>query len=67
MVEMATEIAVACSEQFFACRFITVDADIEHSGSVINFYLKNGFVCNEETNNKRRKTISMRRDVLFRA
>jgi hypothetical protein len=30
MIEMAVEIAVACNEQFFACRFITVDADIEH-------------------------------------
>ena len=67
MVEMATEIAVACNEQYFACRFITVDADIEHNESVINFYLKNGFVPNEEIKNKRRKTISMRRDILFKA
>ena len=65
MVEMATEIAVACNEQHFACRFITVDADIEHNESVINFYLKNGFVPNEETTNKRRKTISMRKDILL--
>ena len=65
MIEMATEIAVACNEQYFACRFITVDADIEHNETVINFYLKNGFISNEETNNKRRKTISMRRDILF--
>jgi len=67
MVEMATEIAVACNEQYFACRFITVDADIEHNETVINFYLKNSFISNEETNNKRRKTISMRRDILFKA
>jgi len=67
MVEMATEIAVACNEQYFACRFITVDADIEHNESVINFYLKNGFIPNEGTTNKKRKTISMRRDILFRA
>jgi len=67
MVEMAIEIAVACNEQHFACRFITVDADIEHNESVINFYLKNGFIPNEETTNKRRKTISMRRDILFMA
>jgi ribosomal protein S18 acetylase RimI-like enzyme len=66
MIEMAIEIAVACNEQFFACRFITVDADIEHNEGVINFYLKNGFVSNEETNNKRRKTVSMRRDILFK-
>jgi ribosomal protein S18 acetylase RimI-like enzyme len=67
MVEMAIEIAEACNEQYFACRFITVDADIEHNESVLNFYLKNGFIPNEETNNKRRKTISMRRDILFKA
>ena len=66
MVEMAIEIAEACNEQHFACRFITVDADIEHNESVLNFYLKNGFTPNEETNNKRRKTISMRRDILFK-
>jgi ribosomal protein S18 acetylase RimI-like enzyme len=67
MIEMAIEIAGACNEQFFACRFITVDADIEHNESVINFYLKNGFISNEETSSKRRKTVSMRRDILFKA
>jgi ribosomal protein S18 acetylase RimI-like enzyme len=67
MIEMAIEIAGACNEQFFACRFITVDADIEHNESVITFYLKNGFISNEETNTKRRKTVSMRRDILFKA
>jgi hypothetical protein len=41
--------------------------DIEHNETVLNFYLKNGFIPNEETSNKRRKTISMRRDILFRA
>ena len=66
MIEMAIEIAGACNEQFFACRFITLDADIEHNESVINFYLKNGFIPNEETYNKRRKTVSMRRDILFK-
>ena len=67
MVDMAIQIAEACNEQFFACRFITVDADIEHNEHVMNFYQKNGFISNEETNNERRKTISMRRDILFMA
>ena len=67
MVEMAIQIAESCNEQHFACRFITVDADIEHNETVINFYLKNGFTPNEETSGKRRKTISMRRDILFKA
>ncbi|GBU28517.1 hypothetical protein R84B8_02076 [Treponema sp. R8-4-B8] len=65
MIEMAIEIAESCNEQHFAYRFITVDADIEHNESVLNFYQKNGFIPNEETNNKRRKTISMCRDILF--
>jgi ribosomal protein S18 acetylase RimI-like enzyme len=67
MIDMAIQIAESCNEQYFACRFITVDADIEHNESVMKFYLKNGFIPNEETNNKRRKTISMRRDILFKA
>ena len=67
MVDMAIQIAESCNEQHFSCRFITVDADIEHNESVLSFYLKNGFIPNEETNNKRRKTISMRRDILFKA
>jgi ribosomal protein S18 acetylase RimI-like enzyme len=67
MIKMAVGIARACNQQYFACRFITVDADIEHNEGVLNFYLKNGFTPNEETNNKRRKTISMRRDILFKA
>ena len=67
MVNMAVKIAILCNEQHFACRFITVDADIEHNETVINFYLKNGFIPNEELNNKKRtKTISMRRDILFK-
>jgi ribosomal protein S18 acetylase RimI-like enzyme len=67
MVDMAIQIAESCNEKHFACRFIIVDADIEHNESVLNFYLKNGFIPNEETNNKNRKTISMRRDMLFKA
>ena len=65
MVEMAIQIAESCNEQYFACRFITVDADIEHNESVIRFYQRNGFIPNEETGKKRQKTISMRRDILF--
>ena len=67
MVEMAIQIAESCNEQHFACRFITVDADIEHNETVIKFYTKNGFTPNEETSARRRKTISMRRDILFKA
>jgi ribosomal protein S18 acetylase RimI-like enzyme len=63
MIEMAAHIAAACNTEYFACRFITVDADIEHNESVIEFYQKNGFIANSEMNNKRSKTISMRKDI----
>jgi ribosomal protein S18 acetylase RimI-like enzyme len=67
MINMAIQLAEACNEQYFACRFITVDADIEHNKNVIEFYLKNGFIPNGETNTKRQRTVSMRRDILFKA
>ena len=67
MIEMAIQIAESCNEQHFACRFITVDADIEHNENVLRFYEKNGFIPNEEIKGKNRKTISMRRDILFQA
>jgi ribosomal protein S18 acetylase RimI-like enzyme len=64
MIEMAARIAEACNEQYFACRFITVDADIEHNENVMEFYRKNGFIPNDEMNNKRRKVVSMRKDIV---
>ena len=63
MISNALVFARTCNRQLFACRFITVDADIEHNESVIKFYEKNGFVSNTEMNNKRTKTISMRKDI----
>lgn len=66
MIEMAIQIAESCNEQYFACRFITVDADIEHNETVLKFYEKNGFIPNEEIKGKNLKTISMRRDILFK-
>jgi ribosomal protein S18 acetylase RimI-like enzyme len=65
MIDMASFIADTCNQQFFACRFITVDADIEHNESVIGFYRKNGFISNAEMNNKRSKTVSMRKDIFI--
>jgi len=63
MITIALTIARICNRQLFACRFLTVDADIEHNENVIEFYTKNGFISNAEMNNKRNKTISMRKDV----
>jgi GNAT superfamily N-acetyltransferase len=63
MINKALALARICNSQLFACRFLTVDADIEHNKSVIEFYQKNGFVSNAEMNGKRNKTVSMRKDV----
>ena len=47
-----------------ACRFVTVDADIEYYLDTPGFYLKNGFVINQSRKRKSTdKTISMRRDI----
>jgi len=40
MINNALVIARICNRRFFACRFITVDADIEHNESVMEFYKK---------------------------
>jgi ribosomal protein S18 acetylase RimI-like enzyme len=63
MINNALTVARTCNRQLFACRFLTVDADIEHNESVMEFYQKNGFVPNAEMNSKRNKTISMRKDI----
>jgi GNAT superfamily N-acetyltransferase len=63
MISSALALARTCNRQLFACRFLTVDADIEHNENVIKFYEKNGFVPNVEINNKLNKTISMRKDI----
>jgi ribosomal protein S18 acetylase RimI-like enzyme len=63
MINNALALARSCNRQLFACRFLTVDADIEHNESVIEFYQKNGFVPNAEMNGKHSKTISMRKDI----
>jgi hypothetical protein len=63
MINKALALARICNRQLFACRFLTVDADIEHNETVIDFYQKTGFVLNAEMNGKRNKTISMRKDI----
>jgi ribosomal protein S18 acetylase RimI-like enzyme len=63
MVSAAHRIARACNDDYFAARFLTVDADIEHDEGVVSFYQKNGFILNAELYNKNRKTLSMRLDL----
>lgn len=62
MIYLAASIAED-SNLVSACRFLTVDADIEHDEGVLAFYQKNGFLRNDELYNKKRKTISMRKDI----
>jgi len=63
MINSAERLAWACNSSFCACRFITVDADLEHDEGVLSFYEKNSFIKNAELYNKNRKTISMRKDI----
>jgi hypothetical protein len=63
MIKAAHRTARMCSNDYFSVRFLTVDADIEHDKKVLSFYKKNGFILNNEFQNKNRKTISMRLDL----
>jgi ribosomal protein S18 acetylase RimI-like enzyme len=63
MITSALAVARTCNKTLFACRFLTVDADVEHNRSVLDFYRKNGFLVNEELFSKNRKNISMRKDI----
>jgi hypothetical protein len=63
MIDAAIGKALGCNDDYCACRFLTVDADIEHDAGVRIFYEKNGFLLNSELYNKNRKTISMRKDL----
>lgn len=64
LLEMARAFAFRMNEIGIACRFITVDADIEYDPNTPEFYVKNGFL--ENLSNKKRNakhTISMRKDI----
>jgi GNAT superfamily N-acetyltransferase len=63
MIESAERLALGCNIDYCACRFLTVDADLEHDEGIIVFYEKNGFIKNSELYNKNRKTVSMRKDL----
>lgn len=64
MLEMARAFAFSMNELGVACRFITVDADIEYDSNTPQFYKKNGFIENLSNKRKNAKhTISMRKDI----
>jgi GNAT superfamily N-acetyltransferase len=52
MLDAATTFADDSNLTHFACRFVTVDADIENDAGVTEFYRKNGFQPNDEMNKK---------------
>jgi hypothetical protein len=63
MLDMATIFAERSNQTQFACRFVTVDADIENDAGVTEFYTRNGFFLNSEMVKKNSKTINMRKDL----
>lgn len=63
-LEMAMAKAYDVLKTGVACRFLTVDADIEYDPNTPEFYEKNGFVKNQEKQTcKNELTISMRKDI----
>lgn len=63
MIRLARGFASDINDNGVACRFLTIDADIENNPDVTKFYTKNGFTYNERLYNKNRLTISMRKDI----
>ena len=65
-LELANAFAYNVLDAGVACRFLTVDADIEYNVDTPLFYEKNGFTYN--MSRKRRssdRTISMRKDIFI--
>ena len=64
MLELARAFAFDMNKMGVACRFLTVDADIEYNPDTPFFYKKNGFVENLSQKSRNPKhTISMRKDI----
>lgn len=63
MIELARGIAEEINESV-ACKFITVDADVENDPELTEFYTKNSFTFNEAYNRgSNSRTISMRLNI----
>lgn len=64
MLELAQAFAFDMNNMGVACRFLTVDADIEYNQNTPLFYKKNGFIENLSQKSRNPKhTISMRKDI----
>jgi len=62
MIDFARGFAYTINENGIACRFLTIDADVEQNPSVVAFYEVNRFEANERYS-KRTVSISMRKDI----
>lgn len=65
MLSLALGFAEQMNDLGVGCRFIVVDADTENNPETPKFYERNGFVYNERENKNRKKSKSMRYDVLY--
>lgn len=64
VLDLVDTYAFEMLENGVACRFITVDADIEYDAETPEFYKKNGFIVNQSRNQRSSDTtVSMRRDI----
>lgn len=67
LLEIARLLAFEINKNGLACRFLTVDADIEYNENTPMFYNKNGFIKNNSgVYSNRTQCISMRADILNR-
>lgn len=65
MLQFAKTIAFTANEENAACRFLTVDADIENNPTVTEFYKKNGFkLLSDKKYTKKTKICCMWKDIL---
>ena len=64
IIEIPSFFAFEMNEIGIACRFVTVDADIEYNSDTPEFYKKNGYVENLSNRSRNAKhTVSMRKDI----
>ncbi|MFL8618724.1 hypothetical protein Q3390_14100 [Clostridioides difficile] len=67
LLEIARLLAFEINKNGLACRFLTVDTDIEYNENTPMFYNKNGFIKNNSgVYSNRTQCISMRADILNR-
>lgn len=65
LIDFAMSVAFEVNTNFAACRFLTVDADIENNPSITEFYKKNGFQkLSDKKYTKKTKICCMWRDIL---